>query len=152
MSALTFLKFVHLLFKKYEFGPSNTVITSILLLGTPGISSILFLCQLSPSVALSTAFLLFYLSILLWILLYRVSPWHPLAKYPGPFFAKATQLYLAYLTSKGKSHIILKEWHELYGPYVRIGKPVSFIFATMDLINKQNDILGILRAESALIL
>ncbi|KAJ7066107.1 high nitrogen upregulated cytochrome P450 monooxygenase 2 [Mycena amicta] len=43
------------------------------------------------------------------IILYRISPWHPLAHIPGPFAAP------------GKKHRVLKELHDKLGDVVRVG-------------------------------
>ncbi|KIJ54456.1 hypothetical protein M422DRAFT_58037 [Sphaerobolus stellatus SS14] len=53
--------------------------------------------------------------------LYRLSPFHPLAKYPGPFLWRITSLYLSYISATGKRHLIFDELHKKYGSYVRIG-------------------------------
>ncbi|KAK0238637.1 cytochrome P450 [Armillaria nabsnona] len=55
------------------------------------------------------------------IVVYRLSPWHPLAKYPGPRLAKITKWYMSYWIAKGNRHLKLQELHEIYGPWLRIG-------------------------------
>lgn len=54
---------------------------------------------------------------------------HPLAKYPGPFLAKLTNLYAAYHSWKGD--IPLDQWrcHQKYGPRVRYA-PNKVMFNT----------------------
>ncbi|KAH7917926.1 cytochrome P450 [Leucogyrophana mollusca] len=52
---------------------------------------------------------------------WRLSPFHPLASFPGPFWNRVTNLSVAYLTSTGKRHIAVKEYHDRYGTFVRIG-------------------------------
>ncbi|TID26360.1 cytochrome P450 [Venturia nashicola] len=54
------------------------------------------------------------------VIVYRLTL-HPLAKYPGPFLAKITDIYLAYHAWKGDRHLELWRCHEKYGPYVRMG-------------------------------
>ncbi|KAF5563111.1 cytochrome P450 monooxygenase E-class group I [Fusarium phyllophilum] len=44
---------------------------------------------------------------------------HPLAKYPGPFWGKFTGLRAAYHAWIGDVHIDMWKCHEKYGPYVR---------------------------------
>lgn len=52
---------------------------------------------------------------------------HPLAKYPGPFLAKLTDLYSTYHAWKGDRHLEFWRCHEKYGPIVRFG-PNSLSF------------------------
>jgi len=54
------------------------------------------------------------------VVVYRLTL-HPLARYPGPFLAKITDIYLAYYAYKGSRHLAFHRAHELYGPYVRLG-------------------------------
>ncbi|KAI9056790.1 cytochrome P450 [Trametes sanguinea] len=53
--------------------------------------------------------------------LYRLSPWHPLAAYPGPRLAKLTTLWLSYVSYTGKRYEIIDALHIQYGPFLRIG-------------------------------
>ncbi|KAI0353726.1 cytochrome P450 [Trametes cingulata] len=52
---------------------------------------------------------------------YRVSPWHPLASYPGPLLARLSSLWLTAVSFTGRRHLILDRLHAKYGPFVRIG-------------------------------
>jgi hypothetical protein len=54
------------------------------------------------------------------VIIYRLTL-HPLAKYPGPFLAKFTDIYLAYYAWKGSRHLAFHRAHEQYGSYVRLG-------------------------------
>ena len=54
-------------------------------------------------------------------LLYRASPWHPLARYPGPFTHRLSKLVLAWTTRHGKQWLHVKALHDRYGDIVRIG-------------------------------
>lgn len=52
-------------------------------------------------------------------ILYRLSPFHPLARYPGPLINKITSFRLAYFVSTGKKHLIIEGLHQKYGMIVR---------------------------------
>jgi hypothetical protein len=54
------------------------------------------------------------------VIIYRLT-FHPLAKYPGPFLAKITDIYLTYYAWKGSRHLAFHRAHVQYGPYVRLG-------------------------------
>ncbi|EME86913.1 uncharacterized protein MYCFIDRAFT_151905 [Pseudocercospora fijiensis CIRAD86] len=60
------------------------------------------------------------------IVVYRLYL-HPLAKYPGPFLAKITDLHQTYHALKGDRHLEFWRCHEKYGPVVRFG-PNSLSF------------------------
>ncbi|KAL0060256.1 hypothetical protein AAF712_012966 [Marasmius tenuissimus] len=55
------------------------------------------------------------------IVLYRISPFHPLANVPGPMIFKITKFWRMYICWTGKQHIMLKGLHDRYGPIVRSG-------------------------------
>ncbi|KAH9847877.1 cytochrome P450 [Lenzites betulinus] len=54
-------------------------------------------------------------------ILYRLSPWHPLASYPGPLLARLSSLYLTAISGTGRRHVIIDKLHAKYGTYVRVG-------------------------------
>ncbi|THG95748.1 hypothetical protein EW145_g7904 [Phellinidium pouzarii] len=113
---------VHLIYKKYEVQPSSYFLTVLLLLATPYISSTFLLNHFaSPSSAYLTGFLTFYTSILTSIAFYRLSPWHPLAKYPGPVLAKLSKFWIIAVILKGDQLRVIADLHKKYGPYVRTG-------------------------------
>ncbi|PPQ68715.1 hypothetical protein CVT26_003621, partial [Gymnopilus dilepis] len=64
---------------------------------------------------------IFYITLATSICVYRLSPFHPLASYPGPLILRVTKLWLAWVAYKGKTHLYFKELHEKYGPTIRIG-------------------------------
>lgn len=72
--------------------------------------------------AIAATFSLIYSVILTTMVIYRVSPFHPLAKYPGPTHLKISKLCLAWITSSGKQHIYISQLHDRYGDAVRIGE------------------------------
>ncbi|KAF8075261.1 cytochrome P450 [Lyophyllum atratum] len=55
------------------------------------------------------------------VVVYRLSPWHPLAHYPGPALAKISKWWVAYWVAKGERHLVLQRLHARYGPWLRIG-------------------------------
>ncbi|KAJ7227446.1 cytochrome P450 [Mycena pura] len=63
----------------------------------------------------------YYSGLLFCILTYRISPLHPLSKYPGPMMCKISKIWLTFVASRGKLHRYVKELHDKYGPVVRIG-------------------------------
>ena len=54
-------------------------------------------------------------------LMYRLSPFHPLAKYPGPVIAKTSKLWVVYLSTTGDMHRYYKSLHDRHGDVVRVG-------------------------------
>ncbi|OBZ68665.1 hypothetical protein A0H81_11383 [Grifola frondosa] len=69
-----------------------------------------------------------YLSTLtLSVVLYRLSPFHPLAKYPGPVINKISKLWMAWLARTGKQHLYIQQLHDYYGDVVRTGPNELFI-------------------------
>jgi hypothetical protein len=53
--------------------------------------------------------------------LYRLSPWHPLAKFPGPLINRITSLGLVQIVASGKRYDIINGLHKQYGVAVRTG-------------------------------
>ncbi|KAL1746562.1 cytochrome P450 [Schizophyllum fasciatum] len=67
------------------------------------------------------------------VILYRLSPIHPLWAYPGPVASKITKLYSAIISQSGKQHLFYRQLHEQYGDVVRVG-PNELAFFTADAI------------------
>ncbi|KAK7022167.1 cytochrome P450 [Favolaschia claudopus] len=63
----------------------------------------------------------FLISLSLSIVVYRISPFHPLAQYPGPVMGKATRFWGLWKAYQGYKYLYRKQLHDIYGPYVRIG-------------------------------
>jgi len=68
-----------------------------------------------PPVAVLLAFLIHGSAVISFAIMYRLSPFHPLAKYPGPTLAKISKLWVAYICTKGNLHRYLKSLHDRYG-------------------------------------
>ncbi|CAK9781741.1 cytochrome P450 [Cutaneotrichosporon oleaginosum] len=76
-----------------------------------------------PTAILYTAevFTVFNTVVLLSMVIYRLSPWHPLAKYPGPAAAKVSKIYWWYQAKIGQTGYTQAKLHDQYGDFVRIG-------------------------------
>lgn len=76
------------------------------------------LAQLSQRVDLQAA----AYSIPAAIILAHLIPWlvdtHGIRKYPGPFLAKFTDLWLGYVSKKGHRSEVIHEIHRKYGKHV----------------------------------
>lgn len=110
---------VHLIFKKWE--PMNIPIVSTLLFVVPSSLSMLLVPQLGTIKSIVATFLSYFAVLVLSIVSYRVSPFHPLAQYPGPLLAKITKWWHAYHIYQGKQHLYIQQLHDQYGDVVRIG-------------------------------
>lgn len=65
---------------------------------------------------------IFHVTLIASIVIYRLSPWHPLARFSGPLVARISMFWTAYTIRSGKSHVYRKELHDKYGQYVRTGE------------------------------
>lgn len=74
---------------------------------------------LGLSIGLAAAYTV---SALLATVTYRLSPWHPLAKFPGPLLWRVSSLWLTYISFNGRRHLILHRLHAQYGAFLRIGE------------------------------
>jgi hypothetical protein len=52
---------------------------------------------------------------------YRLSPFHPLAKYPGPVLARVSRLWATRVAASGRQHEFSHELFARYGDVVRTG-------------------------------
>lgn len=126
---------MHRIYKRYEIDPSRYYITALLTVVTPTVPTV-FLKDHLPSLLLSiiASVTIFYTSLFSSIVAYRLSPWHPLAKYPGPFLAKITKFWGSWIASTGKNHVMDKKLHDKYGPIVRVGTSYSQFRALFSLL------------------
>ena len=110
----------HLIFRHFE--PRSKLPHVALLLVIPALLSQLFsYTGRSLYAAVSLAFTTYIGALILFTLAYRLSPFHPLAKYPGPVIAKTSKWWAAYMSATGDSHRYYKHLHDRYGDVVRIG-------------------------------
>jgi hypothetical protein len=75
----------------------------------------------SLPLAIVTTFISYYALILIYVAAYRLSPFHPLAQYPGPIQNKLSKLTMSYMTAIGQQHFYIRKLHERYGDIVRTG-------------------------------
>ncbi|KAI0648753.1 cytochrome P450 [Trametes meyenii] len=75
----------------------------------------------SPLLAASAITSTYVLVVCFFTATYRLSPWHPLASYPGPRLAKTTSLWLSYISFTGKRYEFFDRLHHQHGPFLRIG-------------------------------
>lgn len=117
------LQALHQLFRRYE----PTYIRAILTLAGANTALYALLERLEALPAGYTASALLGLigstsigSLLLSIGIYRVSPWHPLARFPGSIGFKLTKLCTVFASWKGDYFRRVKQMHDRYGPIVRV--------------------------------
>lgn len=66
-------------------------------------------------------YVLYFVALAFCTVLYRLSPFHPLARFPGPISWRVSALTLATVSAGGRRHLRLHELHQRYGKFVRIG-------------------------------
>lgn len=88
----------------------------------PAFTTVLLAQHLNILYAVASTFAHFYLVLLSSIVIYRVSPIHPLSRYPGPLHLKVSKLSMARVAATGKQHVYITKLHEQYGDAVRIGQ------------------------------
>ena len=111
----------------HRFEPSGPLSASILLLLVPIVTASCFRASLLDFLLalISHWFLLLTLTIG-----YRLSPFHPLARYPGPALSKVSKLWTSVVSAKGYNHRYVRELHQKYGDVVRIGKCLIIIMGS----------------------
>ncbi|KAF8518333.1 cytochrome P450 [Gautieria morchelliformis] len=111
----------HLLFNRFE--PRSSFFILSLLLGPPGVIAVFLLCTSSipsPTAILKT-YALHFISLTLSVVAYRLSPYHPLAAFPGPVTCKISRLWALYMVQTGNQHRYYRALHARYGTHVRTG-------------------------------
>ncbi|KII88386.1 hypothetical protein PLICRDRAFT_54225 [Plicaturopsis crispa FD-325 SS-3] len=125
----------YVIFKRFE--PNTVVPLSILLGLVPATLGLLIRPSfVSLLISVLVASVSYFSLILTYTAVYRLSPLHPLAKYPGPFANKLSKFYMLWFTatSKGKTHIYYQELHKIYGDVVRVG-PNELSFRDVEAID-----------------
>lgn len=107
------------MFKRWE--PTNLGVLAALLVLSPAAISTVFLPHYGYIKALAASFFIYTTTLLTSIVVYRLSPIHPLARYPGPIPLKVSKFWLVWIVKQGKQHLYIQDLHEKYGDVVRIG-------------------------------
>ena len=81
--------------------------------------------EATPFKSASTIAATYFVTLASTTVAYRLSPWHPLASYPGPIVCRISSLWLTAVSLKGFRHVLFGKLHERYGPFVRLGSPFS---------------------------
>jgi hypothetical protein len=102
----------HFFFHKYE--PASERIPVIPLALDPP-SLVALVGGLLSFVRLLWTYFVFLTTLAVSIDLYRLSPFHPLAEYPGPAIAKVTRSWDLYKALYGYNYLYPKELHDKYG-------------------------------------
>ncbi len=68
-----------------------------------------------------TSLAIYVVALLTFTVIYRLSPWHPLARYPGPPLRKVSELVSAYYVAVGRKATYITALHQQYGDVIRIG-------------------------------
>ncbi|RPD52782.1 cytochrome P450 [Lentinus tigrinus ALCF2SS1-7] len=114
------MQIVHQIFRRYE--TYSLLVHALLLFGPPMLVATGTHSGSFPTFGfLLSCFSTYIATLSLSILVYRLSPLHPLSKYPGPFWCRTSKLWHACLAYSGEQHKYLQALHERYGDVVRIG-------------------------------
>ena len=109
---------MHQIFRKYE--TLSLPFHAFLLLVPPAVASIRLS---SPSISELVFCYASYLGVLaLSVVVYRISPFHPLHEYPGPFWCRTSMIWHMARTMHGKQMEYLRSLHDTYGDVVRVGE------------------------------
>jgi hypothetical protein len=63
----------------------------------------------------------YWLSLSASVVAYRLSPFHPLAKYPGPILCRVSRFWATRVSLSGDQHLVSHQLFEQYGDVVRTG-------------------------------
>ena len=106
-----------------HFEPRSNLPLLILLILVPSFLSIPVSYHVRYAFAsVPLAFASYIGSLLFFTIAYRLSPFHPLAKYPGPTISKTSKWWAAYASGRGNLHLYYKRLHDHYGDVVRVGQ------------------------------
>ncbi|THU97993.1 cytochrome P450 [Dendrothele bispora CBS 962.96] len=86
-----------------------------------------------PLFAVPLSYCAFHACLLTSIVAYRLSPFHPLANYPGPWIARTSKIWTFWKSLDGKLPQYYQRLHAQYGSIVRVG-PNELSVVDKDLI------------------
>lgn len=109
----------HLFYNRYE--PRAMIIHLSALVVFP-VLLILFLPGFGGNIYGVYSYFIYISAVSSSTIFYRLSPLHPLSRYPGPVLARISKLWMLNVVRSGRRHVVLKQLHDRYGPHVRIGK------------------------------
>ncbi|KAF5319606.1 hypothetical protein D9619_008353 [Psilocybe cf. subviscida] len=110
---------IHLMFNKLEH---TTPLRYLLVVS--GILPLVpcYIFSASPaSLSLETSYLVTYMTLIVSVLCYRLSPLHPLWKYPGPILGRCSKFYGIWQQHSGEMYLKVQAMHDCYGDVVRTG-------------------------------
>lgn len=114
------LQFTHYTFNRHEPTTPQPVLVTIF--SVPSIWSLLFVYRSASLISATLFSFSTYFSVLaISIAAYRLSPFHPLASFPGTTISKLTKWWGVWETYDGHHYIRVHELHKKYGPIVRVG-------------------------------
>ena len=96
-----------------------------LLIAIPGVLALSLITEIGTLYGIVLSFSLYWSVILGSTAFYRLSPIHPMARYPGPLMCKLTKFWGLYKERDGKQHLYVEHLHNIYGDVVRIGESAS---------------------------
>lgn len=123
----------HLVFKRTETHEPIYVVALLLVVPTL-LTALVAVHASSVLSALFTSFSAYWATLATSITIYRVSPWHPLAKYPGPLICKISKFYFALLSLRGKQYLYYDQLHAKYGDVVRVGTLPALSFILFSIV------------------
>ncbi|ETW76944.1 hypothetical protein HETIRDRAFT_481064 [Heterobasidion irregulare TC 32-1] len=110
----------HLIFNRLEPRDAGSLV--FLTVGFPAVLSVVLRPQgVSILSSVLSSYAVYLSSLVLSVVVYRISPFHPLAKYPGPLFLKISRFSAWVIVMGGNQHRYYHSLHQRYGPYVRTG-------------------------------
>ena len=109
----------YLVFKRWE--PTSIPVLLFLLIVIPAALSSTLVPHLGLVKGVALAYFTHWSTVLASVAFYRLSPFHPLARYPGPVPCKLSKFWGLYKERDGKQHLYVQHLHDIYGDVVRIG-------------------------------